>query len=42
MDKWKADEVDGWEMTSVTCLLLDAKGSYRTTSGNGFTYRFSY
>ncbi|MGR5150223.1 DUF6882 domain-containing protein [Photobacterium alginatilyticum] len=38
VDKWIGDEVDGWEMTSVTCFLLDAKGAYRTESDTGFTY----
>ncbi|EKE77799.1 DUF6882 domain-containing protein [Gallaecimonas xiamenensis] len=37
-DKWEADEVDGWEMTSITAWLLNAKGAYRTPSENGFTY----
>lgn len=38
IDKWKADEVDGWEMTSITAQLLNAKGAYRTPDKNGFTY----
>jgi len=37
-DKWEADEIDGWEMTSVTSYLLEAKGAYRTTGETGFTY----
>jgi hypothetical protein len=37
-DKWEGDEVDGWEMTSITAHLLNAKGAYRTSSENGFTY----
>ncbi len=37
-DKWEADEVDGWEMTSITAKLLGAKGAYRTPGTNGFTY----
>jgi hypothetical protein len=37
-DKWEGDEVDGWEMTSITAQLLNAKGAYRTSSDNGFTY----
>jgi len=36
--KWKANEVDGWEMTSITAKLLKAKGAYRTSSKNGFIY----
>ena len=38
IDKWEGDEVDGWEMTSITAKLLNAKGAYRTESDNGFTY----
>ena len=37
-DKWEGDEVDGWEMTSITTDVLRAKGAYRTSSDNGFTY----
>lgn len=37
-EKWQGDEVDGWEMTSIAAFLLDAKGAYRTSSDNGFTY----
>lgn len=37
-DKWEGDEVDGWEMTSITAQVLGAKGAYRTSSDNGFTY----
>jgi hypothetical protein len=37
-DKWSADEVDGWEMTSITSYVLNAKGAYRTTDKTGFTY----
>jgi len=37
-DKWKGDEIDGWEMTSIAAKLLNAKGAYRTSSDNGFTY----
>jgi len=38
VEQWSADEIDGWEMTSVTARILKAKGAYRTTSDNGFTY----
>ena len=27
--KWEADEVDGWEMTSIAAYILQAKGAYR-------------
>ncbi len=33
--KWKADEVDGWEMTSITALLLNAKGAYKSPDEHG-------
>jgi hypothetical protein len=35
---WSADEVDGWEMTSIAGYLLGAIGSYRTPDAKGFTY----
>jgi hypothetical protein len=35
---WKATEQDGWEMTAVAALLLDAIGAYRSPSDDGFTY----
>jgi hypothetical protein len=28
-EKWNADEVDGWEMTSIMAYLTGAKGAYR-------------
>lgn len=37
-DKWPADETDGWEMTSIAARVLSAKGAYRTSYNNGFTY----
>ena len=36
--KWNADEIDGWEMTSITALILKAKGAYRTKTKSGFVY----
>jgi hypothetical protein len=33
--KWTADEVDGWEMTSVSARLLEAQGAYRSPSASG-------
>ncbi|MBN2686223.1 MAG: hypothetical protein JXR40_13160 [Pontiellaceae bacterium] len=36
--KWPAEEVDGWEMTSVAAKLCNAKGAYRTPGDNGFTF----
>ncbi|WP_208603434.1 DUF6882 domain-containing protein [Marinobacter gudaonensis] len=38
VDKWEGDEVDGWEMTSIAAFVLNAKGAYRTSVDNGFTY----
>jgi hypothetical protein len=29
---WEADETDGWEMTSITAYILQAKGAYRMPS----------
>ena len=36
--KWYAQEVDGWEMTSIAAFLLRAKGAYRSPRENGFTF----
>jgi len=36
--KWPAKEVDGWEMTSITAYVLQAKGVYRTRDETGFTF----
>ena len=36
--KWEADEVDGWEMTSIAAYILQAKGAYRTPGQTGLTY----
>ena len=33
--KWDADEVDGWEMTSISGRLLEAQGAYRSLSESG-------
>jgi hypothetical protein len=35
---WRAEEEDGWEMTSVAAALLKAKGAYRTPDERGFTF----
>lgn len=34
-EKWAADEVDGWEMTSVSARLLEAQGAYKSPSASG-------
>ncbi len=36
--KWNADEIDGWEMTTIMARELKAKGVYRTPNKNGFVY----
>lgn len=36
--KWPAEEVDGWEMTSIAAKLCGAKGAYRAPDANGFTF----
>ena len=33
--KWAAEEVDGWEMTSISAQVLQAEGAYRSPSRNG-------
>ena len=36
--KWEADETDGWEMTSITAYVLQAKGAYRMPNEHLFTF----
>jgi len=36
--RWKATEDDGWEMTAVAALLLQAHGAYRSPSERGATF----
>ncbi|UII20473.1 DUF6882 domain-containing protein [Fulvivirga ligni] len=36
--KWNADEVDGWEMTSIMAYLTQAKGGCRIPGENVFKY----
>ena len=36
--QWEADEVDGWEMTAVACLLLGGEGVYRAPHDTGAVY----
>lgn len=33
--KWEADEVSGWEMTSISARLLEAQGAYRSPGSSG-------
>lgn len=35
---WPADEIDGWEMTSIMAKATNAIGAYRTPDDNGFSY----
>ena len=35
---WPANEVDGWEMTSIMAKATKAIGAYRTPSDTGFSY----
>lgn len=34
-EKWAANEVDGWEMTSVSARLLEAQGAYKSPHADG-------
>jgi hypothetical protein len=36
--KWSAEEVDGWEMTSIAAYILNARGAYRTPDETGLTF----
>ena len=36
--KWRADEVLGWEVSTVAAHILDAKGIYRVPSESGFLF----
>lgn len=36
--KWRAEEVDGWEMAAIATKILDAESVYRTPSNYGFTF----
>lgn len=36
--KWRANDTDGWEMTSIQALWTGAEGVYRTPSGAGSTF----
>ena len=35
---WEGDEVDGWEMTSISTYVLQARGAYRAPTEDGFAY----
>ncbi|WP_372831458.1 DUF6882 domain-containing protein [Pontibacterium sp.] len=37
-EQWEGDDDDGWEMTCVAALVLNAQGAYRTESETGYTY----
>lgn len=36
--KWAAEEVDGWEMTSIAARILGAEGAYRTPDEHGCSF----
>ena len=36
--KWPAEEVDGWEMSSIAAEVLHARGVYRTPAQYGYTF----
>jgi hypothetical protein len=36
--KWAAKESDAWEMTALTCKLADAKGAYKISGQDSFTF----
>ncbi|HXE57420.1 MAG TPA: hypothetical protein VNK43_05425 [Gemmatimonadales bacterium] len=36
--RWEADEVDGWEMTSIAAYVLQAKGAYRMPYEHLYTF----
>ncbi len=36
--RWQADEVDGWEMTSISAYVLQAKGAYRMPDAQLFSF----
>jgi hypothetical protein len=38
--QWTAEEVDGWEMTSISAYLLKAKGAYRVKTNNDSLFQF--
>jgi hypothetical protein len=35
---WEGDAVDGWEMTSISTYVLQARGAYRAPTEEGFAY----
>jgi hypothetical protein len=36
--KWQAEEIDCWEMTAISALLLKAKGAYRVPTEKTFSF----
>lgn len=36
--RWKADETDGWELSSVAAQVLGAQGVFRAPTQNGFLF----
>jgi hypothetical protein len=39
-EHWVADQVDGWEMTSLTAWITDAEGAYRAPESDSSGYTF--
>jgi hypothetical protein len=37
---WHADDVDGWEMTSLTAWITNAEGAYRAPSSDSSKFTF--
>lgn len=36
--KWYGDEYDGWEMTAISAFVLKAKGAYRVSTDNVYSF----
>jgi hypothetical protein len=36
--RWAAKETDAWQMTALTARLTDAKGAFKCTASDGFTF----
>ena len=36
--EWKADQVDGWDMTAITAKLTNAVGAYRSPYSPGYDF----
>ena len=36
--KWKADQIDGWEMTGIAARHVGAVSAYRSPDGDGYSF----